>query len=74
MIRTQSHFFLSFLSPFIFHERIITDEFDEFGVLDGLVPESMNPVSVIRLSLKMSSENWVIISEVQCKALGLAFF
>jgi hypothetical protein len=64
---SESHFiFYSFPRDRNIHfwNFFYSDEFDELGKVEGTVPPSMNPVAVLKLSLKSSSENWLILSEV----------
>ena len=43
---------------------MLTDEFGELGLVEGNIREYLNPISVVRITLKSASENWVILSEV----------
>lgn len=48
---------------------LVIDEFDDLGVLDATFPILLNPVSSVRITLKNSSENWVILSEILLEEL-----
>lgn len=42
----------------------IIDEFDDLGILDGHIDPQLCPISAVRITLKNSSDFWVILSEV----------
>lgn len=40
-------------------------EFDSAGVLAGEFSDSVNPIAALKISITQSSDNWIILSEVQ---------
>ena len=40
-------------------------QFNDLGLAEGKIEEDLNPITAIRLVIKSSSKNWVIISEVR---------
>jgi hypothetical protein len=48
---------------------IFSDEFDDMGILDGKFPSDLCPISAVRVTLKHSSDYWVILSEVNLNNL-----
>lgn len=48
----------------IFH-RFLVGQFNDLGIAEGKIDNSLNPIAAIRLVIKSASKNWVIISEVK---------
>ncbi|CAG4977688.1 unnamed protein product [Colias eurytheme] len=47
---------------------ITIDQFDEFGLADGLLKRDIGPIEAIRLRVEKSSSHWVILSEIDLKS------
>jgi alpha-1,3-mannosylglycoprotein beta-1,4-N-acetylglucosaminyltransferase A/B len=46
---------------------VILGSFDQNGVAEGVIDPEWGPVSHVRLSVHVTSDNWVILSEMQLK-------